>query len=610
MKERIQFLLIYFSFWVVFFLSARIIFLGYHIQDTKLLTLEMIWGVFWNGIRMDLSMSAYLSLLPFLLITFSNWLKKSLFEGLLFGYTLVLVFILTFLTVVDLEVYNVWKYRIDATPLNYLSTPKEAWASVKSSPLFQLTLSFIILVICGSFVVYRVIGKKISNWNHIKGLQFVLIALFMTACLIIPMRGGLGKEAMNQSSVYFSENNFANIAAINATWNFLGSVINKTQNKTNPYTYLPNEKINSSLSYLMENSGKTTPVLKTKQPNVLLIVWESLSAKTVDYKYENKPILPYFDSLKNQGIYFNNFYASGDHTGKGLVAIFSGFPSQPSQSIIIEPQKSVKLPVLSKSFQRANYQTEFYYGGDTEFTDIKSYLFNADLQNIYDVHAFPEDSAKSKWGVHDHLVFQKFLQDHTFSRSKPFFSTILTLSSHQPYEVPLQHIFQNESEEALYFNSLRYTDNALKAFLEEAKKTTWWNNTLVIIVGDHGHNFPKLGNRAADFKIPMLWTGGAVAQPSAVNSVFSQTDLPKTLLNQLNISSEGYKWSKDIFDPKSKSWAYFAFNNGFGFINPRSQLLYDNVGKIIIESKGVVSKDLLERAKSLQQSTFDDYLNL
>ncbi|SOE19909.1 Phosphoglycerol transferase MdoB [Spirosomataceae bacterium TFI 002] len=610
MKERVQFLLIYFSFWVVFFLSARVIFLGYHIQDTKLLSLEMIWGVFWNGIRMDMSMAAYLSAIPFLLVGFSNWIKKALFEGLLFSYTLILVFLLTFLVVVDLEVYNVWKYRIDATPLNYLSTPKEAWASVKSSPVFQLIVSFIILVICGSFVVYRIIAKKISNWNYIKPFPFVAVVLFMTASLIIPIRGGFGIAPMNQSTVYFSENNFANISAVNATWNFLSSLINKTYDKTNPYTYLPNEKINSSLNYLYESSGETTHVLNTDKPNVLVIIWESLTAKTVDYRFENQSVIPFFDSLKTQGIYFNNFYASGDRTDKGLVAVFSGYPAQPTHSIVKEPQKSIKLPILSKDFQKADYQTEFYYGGETEFANIKSYLFNADLQNIYDVHAFPEDSAYSKWGVHDHLVFQRFNNDHNFSKSKPFFSTILTLSSHQPYEVPLKSIFESDTEEALFFNSLRYSDQSLKAFIEEAQKSSWWNNTLVIILGDHGHKFPELEARAADFKIPMLWTGGAVSKPRIVNKVFSQTDLAKTLLNQLKIPSTEYKWSKDIFDPKTKSWAYFSFNDGFGFVNSTNQFLYDNVGKVSIESKGDIDPKALERAKALQQSTFEDYLNL
>lgn len=610
MKERIQFYIIYFGFWVAFFLVARIIFLGYHIADTKLLTLEMIWGIFWNGMRMDLSMAGYLSIFPFILITFSNWIKKSLFEGLLFSYTLILVFLLTLLVVVDLEVYNVWKYRIDATPLNYLNTPREAWASVKSSPVFQLILSFIILVICASFIVYRIIGRKISTWKYIKPFPFVAIGLFLTAILIVPIRGGLGVAPMNQSTVYFSENNFANISAVNATWNFFGSLVNKTYDKTNPYTYLPNEKIESNLQYLLKTKGEPEHVLNTHKPNVLIIIWESLTAKAVDFQFESQEVVPFFNKLKNESIYFNNFYASGDRTDKGLVAVLSGYPAQPTQSIVKNPDKNGKLPMLSKDFSQNGFQTEFYYGGETEFANIKSYLFNGNLQNIYDVHAFPEDSAYSKWGVHDHLVFEKFLNDHSFGRSKPFFSTLLTLSSHQPYEIPKQSTFESEDEPAQFYNSLQYSDKALQDFIEKAKQSSWWNNTVVIILGDHGHKFPNLDSRTSDFKIPMIWTGGAVKKARLVNKVFSQTDLSKTLLNQLNINSSEYKWSKDIFNPNTNSWAYWAFNDGFGFKNSKGSFLFDNIGKIIIEQEGNVDANLIENAKALQQSTFEDYLNL
>ena len=177
MKERLQFLLIYFCFWVIYFLSARVIFLSYHIEDTKLLTLETVWGIFYNGIRMDFSMSGYLSTIPFVLVIISNFIKKSRLENWIFSYTFIAVFFITLLVVIDLQVYNTWGYRIDATPLHYLKSPREAWASVSSSPLFQLFISFIILLIIASYIVYRIITRNIDNWNHIENLPFIPVAV-------------------------------------------------------------------------------------------------------------------------------------------------------------------------------------------------------------------------------------------------------------------------------------------------------------------------------------------------------------------------------------------------------------------------------------------------
>jgi phosphoglycerol transferase MdoB-like AlkP superfamily enzyme len=612
MRERIQFLFIYFGFWVIYFLSARVIFLTYHLDHTKLLTLETLAGIFWNGIRMDMSMAGYLSLLPFLWISFSNFIKKSVFEATLFSYTLILVFIVTLIVVVDLEVYNVWDYRLDATPLRYLNTPREAWASVKSSPVLRLSMSYIILMLIASYFVYRIIANKINSWNFTKKWRFIPWALLLTVSLIIPIRGGTGIAPMNQSTVYFSDNNFANIAAVNACWNFFSSLVNKTYNKVNPYDYLPKEEIERATSELFKEAGKPLTLLKNpeRKPNVLIIIWESFTEKVVNRLQDGKEITPNFNRLKEEGIYFSNTYASGDRTDKGLVAVLSGYPAQPTQSIITEPKKTQKLPVLTKDFQANGYRSEFYYGGETEFANIKSYLFTADFEKIVDLKDFPSELFVTKWGVHDENIFTRFLEDHISKRKDPFFSTLLTISSHEPFDVPLDTlIFNGETEEIKYLNSLYYTDRELGRFIDEAKKQSWWDNTLVIIVGDHGHRLPETGNKSDNFRIPLLWTGGAVAKSYTVKNIVSQTSIAKSLLESLSFDARNYTWSRNIFRIKEKEWAYFSFNDGFGYLEPNKILLFDNIGKRKIDVKGDLTEKELRFGKALQQKTFQDYLD-
>ncbi|MGR3809643.1 LTA synthase family protein [Jiulongibacter sp. NS-SX5] len=612
MRERIQFLFIYFGFWVVYFLCARFVFLVYHIDQTKLLTLETLAGVFWNGIRMDMSMAGYLSIIPFIWITFSNFIKKSIFESSLFGYTLVMVFVLTLIIVVDLEVFNVWDYRLDATPLNYLNTPKEAWASVSSSPVLRLLISYILLLIVASYFVYRIIANKMNSWNFTKKWRFIPWAFLLTLALIIPIRGGIGIAPMNQSTVYFSSNNFANISAVNACWNFFSSLVNKTYNKVNPYTYLPKEEIEKNLNELYLEQGKKYNILKpeVENPNVLVLIWESFTEKVVDEKFDGKYVTPYFNRLKKEGVYFSNAYASGDRTDKGIVSVLSGYPAQPTYSIIKEPSKTQKLPILSKDFQNRGYNSEFYYGGETEFANIKSYLLTADFENIIDLDNFSEEQSDTKWGVHDELIFDKFLADHQSARKSPFFSTLLTISSHEPFDVPLDStIFEGSDEQNLYLNSLYYTDQEFGRFIDSAKTQPWWQNSIVIVVGDHGHRLPETNSKSESFRIPLLWTGGAVKNSTVVDDVVSQNDIAKSLLNILQMNSQAYQWSKDMFRTILPSWAFFSFNDGFGYVKNDIEILFDNIGKKEINISGNVSNDDLNKSKSLQQKYFQDYLD-
>ncbi|MCP9765258.1 LTA synthase family protein [Lacihabitans soyangensis] len=610
MRERLRFMLIYFAFWSIYFLAARVIFLSYHIEDSKTLTLETVFGIFWHGFRMDLSMAGYLCIFPFLWVTISNFLNKSLFQNTIFSYTFFLIFVITLIIVVDLEVYNIWSFRLDATPLAYLKSPKEAWASVKNSPVIPLIISTILLVIVASSIVYRIMANKIYDWKHIKNFPFIIYGLLMVGVLIIPIRGGFGIAPMNHSTVYFSKVNFANISAINAPWNFFSSIIHNSSNKVNPYTYLPKESLDTTIANLYKNDLPRKQILKQsgRKPNVLIIIWESFTKKVVDQKHNEVEITPNFNKLKSEGIYFSDFYAMGDRTDKAITSILSGFPTQPTESIIKYPTKTATLPVLSKEFGKNGFSTQFYYGGDTEFANIKSYLFNANFEKIVDMNDFPAELATSKWGVHDEYIFDKFLEDHKVSANKPFFSSLLTLSSHEPFETTQEPKIKGETTVDLFMNSLNYSDQCLGNFIEKAKKTDWWNNTLVIIVGDHGHKLPETANRVDDFKIPMLWTGGAVNTNWNYKNIASQIDISATLLGQMNFDASAFYWSKDLFKTNTKPWAFFVFNDGFGFIKPRKEVLFDNKGKLLIQNQELLkSKELME-GKALQQKSYQDFL--
>lgn len=616
MISRLFWLFVYWLGWALWLEINRALFLIYQYAWGTAKDVSLWPDILWHGLRMDFSVAGYISLIPGLVLAFvpSRWLMPFLSR-----YSALLLIVVSFMTTVDMEIFRTWGFRLDTTPLRYLKTPTEAIASVSSSPIGWLTLSLIGLIVVGILFFGRlnwlasVILRPAPRWS------FAPMVL-ASALLLIPIRGGFQLAPMNVSAVFFSPVPFANHAAINPQWNFLFSVLEKTDNQINPYDYLPEPIAQQTVQLLYENEASATPihqagmpetvgpVLAKTRPNVLLIVWESLTAKVVSRLGGRTGITPNFDKLCNEGLLFTNYYASGDRSEKGLIALLSGFPAQPLTSIMTVPRKSAKLPTLAGMLRQQGYRTAFYYGGETEFANIRSYLFHSQYDRIVSKPDFPPETWNSKWGAHDHIVFGRLLQD--LSRQKPpFFTTLFTLSSHEPFEVPIPTAIPGTDEENLFLNAHYYADKSLGEFIDQAKKQPWWANTLVIIVADHGHRMPVIGtNKTEEFHIPMLWLGGALKQSGTITRVASQTDLPATLLHQLNLDSSPFRWSRNALDASRQPFAYFAFHNGFGFVRPGRALVYDNDARQVVEQHGVVSDADVKTGQAFVEVSFGDYL--
>ncbi len=554
-------------------------------------------------------MAAYLLLLPSILMT-ATFKKWGWYNKFLTTYQIVVVFCVSLIIVIDLPVFQAWKFRLDTTPLHYLSEPTEAFAAAGSSPLVLLLVLFIFLFLALSLIFRKVNLLFVQKFNPTRPLTSLFSFSILTGLLIIPVRGGWHVAPMNQSLVYYSHDHFANQLAVNAPWNFFSSVVHNTGSTDNPYVAMSQTKADSLVNSLLPavDSFKQQ-VVTDSATNVVLIIWESFTAKVAAPLGGLSGITPKFSQLAKEGILFTNLYASGDRSDKGLVAILSGYPAQPTTSIIKYPRKTISLPSLPKSFQAKNYHTSFYYGGETEFANMKSYLLQQGFDRIVDKYSFAPKQMNSKWGAHDHVLFDRLLKDLSHEK-QPFFSTIFTLSSHEPYEVPVPTAVPGADNEHQFLNAHHYTDESLYRFITNAKKSKWWDNSLIIIIADHGHPLPRLKNsRISEFHIPMLWLGGALKQRGVrYNGVASQTDLASTVLAQLGINYQDYHFGNDIFNEARTPFAYFSFNNGFSFINSKESFVYDNVGKMIIESNGHPTTSELETGQAYLQNSFGDYL--
>lgn len=609
MAARIKFLFFYFLSWTGLFLLARLAFLLYYFEQTRTLGTGTSFLVFWHGLRMDLAMSAYIALpvCVFLLASiFIRFFARSVVYRI---YTYILLFLFLLITIADLQVYANWGFRIDATPLRYLSSPKEAWASVSHLPLLLYLFLFLVFYLGLCWLFNRIIRRLAAGMHPSQHpVVSALVWLVITAALIIPMRGGLQLVPLTQSSVYFSTSNFANVAAINASWNFLDGLW-RSKGTKNPYPYLDTKEAHAVVDSLYAASGNTVPVLRTNRPNVLLVIWESFTEKATHAVVEGKEVTPHFNELKGQGLYFSHAYASGDRTDKGLAAVLAGYPALNNFSIIRDPGKTAKMPTLGGFFKDASYHTAFYYGGESEFANIKSFVLQGRYDHLVEEKDFNKADLNSKWGAHDGVVASRILSD-LGRTAAPFFTTWMTLSSHEPFEVPVPPVFQGKDITSKFLNSLHYTDQVLYDFVQQCSRQPWWDNTLMIIVADHGHPLPEPSTTLDNFKVPMLWLGGALKEHGVVNDhIVSQLDLATTLTRQLDPRSRLFPFSKDLFDPATRQWAYFSYHYGFGFVQPASAYAFDNVGKQFSQQQGQPKPADLRAGKAMQQITYGDYLD-
>lgn len=603
MKERLKFFGLLASFWLVFFTLSRIIFLIYLHDQSSQLTWKEIFTPLFLGLRMDAAMAGYWLLLPGLIFMTSSVLPKRvvyLLQGIV---TTILLFISTLLVVADLELYKHWGFRINSTPLMYLET--EAMSSVNATVLIFLVLIFIGLFASFLFIYWKKLAPQLLTLSKLP-LLWGLVWLIITGALIIPIRSSVSVAPLNTGFVYFHKTKaFPNHVGINPVWNFFKSVAGDDSHRYSNNFYTPAD-LNQQFDSLMVTHGKTLRLLSEKKPNIILIILESFTSKIVEPLGGMPGITPELNALTKEGILFKNFYASGDRTDKGLVSLLSSYPAQPRSSIVKYPNKTQYLPYLPKVLSKNGYHTSFVYGGDVGFANMESYLTQGGFSHITDEDEFDSNLNNSKWGIADHYVFNQLLQEIDTANS-PFFKVMLSLSSHEPFEVPMETVIKGADESSMFLNACYYTDKSLGEFIRKAKQQTWWKNTLIIITADHGHRFPNPDElkEKERFKIPMLWLGGAIKTDTTIENFGGQTDLSSTLLNQLSFDQSGFLFSRNILSENKNSFALYIFNNGYGYVSPTNENIYDFDLQNYLKQEGNPKENA--GGKAYMQKLFDDY---
>ncbi len=610
MKKRLIAILAYSLFWLVFFFFARLFFIATHSREAFQFSAGALAATFLHGIKLDISATSYILILPMLLMIPGIYFNGKWFNRFLFWYTSLIIIISSVIVVADTLLYKYWGFRMDYTALQYLNTPKEVVASVTFLQIFLVSLAVILISLVFILLYNKIVSRLSDGFDRIKRFWFpaMLFFLLLWGALIIPVRGGMGIAPINAGTVYFSNDMFVNHTAINVTWNVGSSVFNKKPT-TNPYSYGDLNSAKEMVKSLIVKNGNIDKLLNNPKPNILFIILESFGSALIGPLGGDSLATPNFNRYIREGVLFTNFYASGNRTDKAMPAILNGYPAQPAVSIMKEPKKTQTLPGIVKTMNGLGYESEFWYGGEINFANFNSFVINSGFNRIITMDNFNPEHYNSKWGVHDNILFEA-LTDSMRSIREPFLKVVLTLSSHEPFEVPMETVFRGNDDLTKFRNSIYYTDKTISSFLDWAKSTDWWKNTLVILLADHcrRNSIEVLAYSEDIFRIPMLWMGGALAvQDVRIDKFGSQVDIPLTLLHQLGLD-DNYPFGKDLLSSGSNSFAFYTFNEGFAFITDSSKYVYDHKLGEPVDEEGADPESAGEMGKAYLQVLYDDFL--
>ena len=599
MRQRALYLFKFYVATLFFFVAAKVGFMLYQ-HGGHNFTFTDLLQVIGHGLSLDLSTSLYIIAVPFLLVAASLWLRipKWCFR-IYYAFAAVL---LSLAFVADTSLYEFWQFKLDASCLSYLETPTEAMASVSTGYILLRLLCLMILV-GGIYWVYDKLTPPFQRLaSGMQKLASSLTALLLIPLIIIGIRGGLDESTTNIGQVYYSQNQFLNHSAVNPVFSFFAS-FEKTATNNVTYHFMEDkacEQIVSEL-YNTKSVGIDT-LLTTQQPNIIVILLESCGGQFTEISGRTD-ITPNLNRLAHEGIYFTNCYANSWRTDRGTLCTWSGYPSFPTMSVMKMPSKSRSLPNIARTLQQERgYSTHYLYGGDINFTNMRSYLVSGGFSDLtWKDDYTKEEQTSAKWGVRDDITFQT-LTELTRTMRQPFLIGYSTLSSHVPWDVPIHH-FDDEVLNAFY-----YLDQCVGNFIQQLRQSDLWDNTLVIMLPDHGIVYAGLDESNPLLNhIPMLWVGGAVKQPRRIEQVCNQTDLPATLLGQLGISHEEYTFSRDVLSVTYKNpFAIHTYDDGYTIIDSASFVNYDFISNRVVSNYGKDRDKLILRAKAILQAASKD----
>jgi len=597
MRKYICTIINMFFFMLILFASMRLIFVVNYWQlidiDGVPFT-EVIRG-FWKALPLDIATTCFILALPALLLFVGACINKNMSYRWIRWYFYIVIAVYILIVMGETGIYGEWRTKLSYKALAYLREPAEVFNTASTNQTIMLLLLWVTctLMFCWWYVRWiepsdgKVDLRKTGFWVY-------PVTFVMTFGLIfLGMRGGTNEIPISTSSGYFSKYKLVNVMTVNPAYNLMENTLNTKKVENNAhFAYMDFETSERITRQTHEiDCDSTISILKMQKPNIMVVLLESWSADLIESLGGDSTISPNFHALEKDGLLFTNFYASANRSQQAIASLYGGLPGLPVTTITNHPEKYYALPSLSTSLDSLGYFSSFYFGGELNYGNILSYLRYNDLDRIVECNDVDEYFHKGKLGIQD-ADMMPWVVDDINSQPQPFFTTLFTLSTHSPYDYPkIFDELQWPQIEKVYVNSAKYTDIALKIFIDKARLQPWYDSTLFVFVADHSHPSYK-NHRMESFdyhKIPMLLYGKPLADSlkgKTFDKICGNTDLPATILAQLGLPHDQYFWSKDVFNTCYRPFAFFELYDGFGWKT--------NEGEYVMSGKWVLTNTVPE----------------
>lgn len=603
MKKRIAYISLYFFTVLLIFILQKPLFMLYNGAIEKGFGFTDFLHVMIHGAGLDAAMTGYLTAFPFLLILISIWFRRFPLKKILWGYYAFVATLVSVIFVADMGLYPFWGFKLDASVFLYIDSPKEALASVSIGFILLRVLAIVLLIVLNTWILLKITPSVLTAAR--KRVAATGAMLLIGGVLFIIIRGGVTESTSNVGQVYFSSEQFLNHSAVNPDFSLLSSM-GKSQDFASEFNFFEEEKRAGLFDglYLSTDGDSIIEVLNTKRPNILIILMESYGGTFIEPLGGLPDVAPHFNRLTEEGVFFTNCYANSFRTDRGTVCTFSGYLGLPTASVMKIPAKSRTLPSIAEELVKAGYKTDFLYGGDINFTNMKSYLLSKGYQRLTADKDFSlAEQTSNAWGVNDDITFEYLYNQLKDRKETPWHTAFLTLSSHEPFEVPYHRLDEQIP------NAFAFTDDCLGKFIEKLKQTPVWKDLLVICLPDHGFYYPREGLNTSPrfYHIPMLWLGGAVKQPVKIDKIMNQADLAATLLGQLGLDHSSFNFSRNVLGSDyTYPFAFYSFNNGFAFRDSTGVTVVDNNSGNILLEEPAGTNTRIDKGKAILQSVYDD----
>jgi len=540
-----------------------------------------------QGVRADLILLGYFIAIPVLLAPFfAHKFSTGLWRGFnLLWATLALVFVI-FMELSSPPFIMQFDVRPNRLFIEYLSYPKEVFATLWNGFRLALILGVGFTILLGA-LIYAVLNgasRSASTWSSKK---LLLLWPLVFVVVFLQIRSTTDHRPANPALFALTGDALVNSLIINSGWSVFDALIsiNREANSSEIYGAVARDKIFEQVKaapwlsqYQFESKDFPTlhhqeAAIKREKPlNLVIVLEESLGATFVE-SLGGLPVTPELEKLKDEGWWFEQLYATGTRSVRGIEAVISGYPPTPARSVVKLSLAQRNFYTLALGLGKQGYHTEFVYGGEAHFDNMRGFFTGNGFQRVVDRSDIKNPVFEGSWGASDEDLFNKSLErlKELHADNKPFFSLIFSSSNHEPFQFPDGRIDLHDTEKQTVNNAVKYADYALGKFISEAKKQDYWKDTVFLIVADHDNRV--YGDSLVPIKkfhIPGLILGADI-QPKRITTLASQIDLGATLLSLMGISSDHPMIGRDFAkDSDTPGRAIMQFDNYFAWLEGSS----------------------------------------